>query len=304
MAVVGVGYFGTLHAQKIAALPDATLVAVCDILPERAGQIGEALGVPGVTDCRSLIGEVDAVTIAVPTAAHFEVARLFLDAGVHVLIEKPMTGDVERARALIEMARRRGVILQVGHLPRFCAALPIIRGLLDRPAYIETDRIAPFKPRGTDVNVILDLMIHDIDLVLSLVNEPVADVEAIGTPVLSDSEDVANARIKFASGCVAVLTASRVGTKAERKMRIFQPDCYMGVDFLAGTVRIARRQRGPDDPGLEVREESFTDSDDLAAEIAAFAAAVASGSPPRVNGEDGLRALEMAYRINRCISGA
>src|SRR5690606_24831359 len=223
--------------------------------------------------------------------------------GVHVLIEKPMTGEVERARALIELARRRNVILQVGHLPRFCAALPIIRGLLDRPAYIETDRIAPFKPRGTDVNVILDLMIHDIDLVLSLVNEPVADVEAIGTPVLSDSEDVANARIRFAGGCVAVLTASRVGTKAERKMRIFQPDCYMGVDFLAGTVRTARRRRPPDEPGLEVREQSFADSDDLAAEIAAFASAVASGSPPRVNGEDGLRALETAHRINRCISG-
>jgi len=247
---------------------------------------------------------VDAVSIVVPTVSHFDVARMFLDAGVHVLLEKPMTGDVTRARQLTSLARRRGVILQVGHVPRFCDAVPAIRRRIRRPVYIQTDRIAPFQPRGTDVNVILDLMIHDIDLILSLVNSPITSIEAIGTPVLSGSEDVANARLAFANGCVAVLAASRVGMKVERKMRIFQPDCYISVDFLGRSMRTVSKAgagpaAGPLD--LEILEESFEQSDDLAREIEAFAVAIASGTAPPVNGEDGLKALEVADAINRSL---
>jgi predicted dehydrogenase len=245
IAIVGVGYFGGLHAEKIARLPGAELVAVADINAERAEAVGRANGVPGFVDHEDLFGHVDAVSVAVPTVAHFEVASSFLDKGVHVLLEKPITDTPETARQLIDLAARRGVVLQIGHLERFSAPVVATRDLISRPLYVESNRIAPFKPRGTDVNVILDMMIHDIDLILTLVNAGIDWVDAVGAPVLSESEDIANARVRFTNGCVATITASRVSMKAERKMRIFQPDCYIGIDFLERSVRVVEKTPSP-----------------------------------------------------------
>lgn len=300
IGVVGVGYFGGLHAEKVARLPGATLVAVADIDRGRAEAVGKANGVPGLTDYRDLVGRVDAVSIAVPTVAHFEVAGAFLENGVHVLVEKPITSDTETARQLIDLARDRGLVLQVGHLERFSAPVMAVRDLVSRPLYIESNRISAFKPRGTDVNVILDMMIHDIDLILTLVNAPIESVDAVGAPVLSESEDIANARVRFANGCVATITASRVSMKAERKMRIFQPDCYIGVDFLERTVKVVEKgeaKPGSDYPDINVENRTYDEVDALKQEIAAFVSAVANGTPPLVSGEDGLKALEAAIMI-------
>lgn len=300
MGVVGVGYFGGLHAEKIARLPGVELAGVADIDPERAEAVGRRHGVPGLAEPRALVGRVDAVSVAVPTRAHFEVAHAFLDAGVHVLLEKPITDAPESARRLIDLAARRGAVLQIGHLERFSAAVEAVRDRIDRPLYVESSRIAPFKPRGTDVNVILDMMIHDIDLILTLVEAGIDWVDAVGAPVLSDSEDIANARVRFANGSVATITASRVSIKAERKMRIFQPDCYIGIDFLERSVRVVEKgdvEPGSPYPGIRMDRRTYEEVDALEREIAAFAAAVADGTPPLVGGEDGLKALEAAIMI-------
>lgn len=304
IAVVGVGYFGALHAEKVARLAGSELVAVADVDRARAEAVGRAHGVPGLADYRDLLGRVDAVTVAVPTVSHFEVAGAFLEDGVHVLVEKPITDGTAPAKRLIDLAARRGLVLQVGHLERFSAPILAVRERITRPLYIESDRISPFKPRGTDVNVILDMMIHDIDLILSLVDAPIESVDAIGAPVLSDFEDIANARLRFANGCVATITASRVSTKAERKMRIFQPDCYIGVDFLERTVKAVRREHakpGSDFPEITIDTQAYGEVDALGQEIAAFAAAVAEGKPPLVSGEDGLKALEAALIITKSL---
>ena len=304
MAVVGVGYFGSLHAEKIAHLAGAKLVAVADINRGRAEELGSRFGVPFAVDCRDLLGEVDAVSVAVPTSDHFEVTRTFLESGVHVLVEKPITETVENARELIELAARRDLVFQVGHLERFSAAIVAMRDRIVRPLYIESYRIAPFKARGTDVNVILDLMIHDIDLLLFLVNAPIASIEAIGAPVLSNSEDIANARLRFENGCVATITASRVGVKTERKMRIFQPDSYISVDFLARSVTAMQRtyrETHPDAPGITVDSLSYEDVDELQQEMEAFVAAITKGGAPAATGEDGLKALEAAIMIGQSL---
>ena len=304
MAVVGVGYFGSLHAEKIARLAGAKLIAVADRNLSRAEELGTQFGVRFAVDYRDLLGEVDAVSVAVPTSLHFEVAKTFLENGIHVLVEKPITETVANAKELIELTARRGVVFQVGHLERFSSAIVAIREKIVLPLYIESYRIAPFKPRGTDVNVILDLMIHDIDLLLFLVGAPISSIEAIGAPVLSNSEDVANARLRFENGCVATITASRVGAKTERKMRIFQPDSYISVDFLARSVTAMRRTfrpTDPDTPDITVESSSYEEVDELEREIEAFVKAVNDREPPAVTGEDGLKALEAAIMISRSL---
>ncbi|MFQ6018905.1 MAG: Gfo/Idh/MocA family protein [Kiloniellaceae bacterium] len=304
MAVVGVGYFGSRHAEKIARLPGAELVAVADIDRGRAEAAGRAHRVPGLADPKALLGRVDAVSVAVPTVAHFEVASRFLDAGVHVLLEKPIAETPEAARRLIDLAARRGAVLQIGHLERFSAPVLAIRDRISRPLYIESNRISAFQARGTDVNVILEMMIHDIDLILTLAGASIESVDAVGAPVLSDVEDIANARVRFANGAVATITASRVSTKAERKLRVFQPDCYISIDFLDRTVRVVEKGKakaGSDYPELSIETRSYQEVDALAAEIAAFVSAVANGTPPLVGGEDGLKALEAALMITRSL---
>jgi predicted dehydrogenase len=300
VAVVGCGHFGRFHAQKYAALPDAELIAVADCDPEAAERLAGELGVSALTDIRALAGLVDAASVAVPTRDHESVASVLLDAGLHVLVEKPIAATVEEATRLIELAAARGCVLQVGHLERFNAAILALDDVLGEPLFIESHRLAPFKLRGTDVDVILDLMIHDIDLIQQLVGAPLKQVDAVGVPVLSSRDDIANARLHFATGCVVNVTASRVSLKSERKMRVFQRDAYISIDFQGRQASIARRGAGemfPGVPNVAVEQRTFEDNDALRLEIEAFLGAVRGERSVAVTGADGLRALESAIRI-------
>jgi predicted dehydrogenase len=300
-AVIGVGYLGNFHAQKYALLPDVELVGVVDSDLSRAAEIATALGTKPYSDHRELIGLVDAVSIVVPTQYHHVVARDFLAAGVHVLIEKPITVTIEEADDLISIAEKNKVVFQVGHLERFNPVLVALDGVLQEPLFIESVRIAPFKPRGTDVNVVLDLMIHDIDIIQHIVKSPVERIDAIGAPVFTGEEDIANARILFANGCVANVTASRISLKSERKMRIFQRNAYITLDFQNRKVLVAQRGSGelfPGVPNVKVDERELGEADALRSEIESFLSAIRDGKPPQVSGLDGRMALETALKIN------
>ena len=275
LGVVGAGHFGRYHAQKMAALDDALAWSlIADVDADRATAVAEPLGTDAVTDHRALLGRIDAVSVAVPAAAHHAVVKDFLDAGIHVLVEKPFTETVATAQELTALAEAKGLVLQVGLIERFSDAFQAVAPRITRPLYIESIRIGPFSERGTDVSVVLDLMIHDIDIILALVDAPVADINAVGTPVFSGSEDIANARLTFANGCVANVTASRVSLKTERSLRIFQPDVYIKVDHGERSVRIARKKNddapltGPD--GVELEHLRFDRGDALQREIEAF----------------------------------
>jgi predicted dehydrogenase len=304
-AVFGAGHFGRYHAQKYAKLPGVELVAIVDADRDRAERLAAETGTTAQTDIGAVLGRIDAASVAVPTQAHHAVAATLLDAGIHVLVEKPIAETLEQADDLIARAAARGRVLQVGHLQRFLLERLRIHERVFRPLYIEAVRIAPFKPRGTDVGVVLDLMIHDIDLILALVKSPVTGIDAVGAPVVTRSEDIVNARLRFANGCVASATASRIGYKTERRLRIFQQDSYVAVDLDAR--RLVEHYRGegsgeaPGIPRIEREELAFEDGDDLMAEIASFVACVRDGTPPLVSGEDGRRALETAMRITASI---
>jgi len=300
-AVIGLGHFGRFHAEKYARLPRSQLIGVADADPERSADVAKKLRVAGFRDYRELFGKVDAVSVVVPTHMHHEVALACLKAGIHVLVEKPITETLEQADELIAAAAGAKRVLQVGHLQRFLLQRLGADTVIQDPLYIESVRIAPYKPRGTDVGVTLDLMIHDIDLVLALVRSPVVAVDAVGAPVVSPTEDIANTRLRFANGCVANITASRVSLKTERKMRIFQRDAYVSIDLHNRKYVVLRKGSGkawfPGLPPIDRDERSFAEGDDLEAEIASFLDAVATGTPPLVSGEDGRRALETAMRI-------
>jgi predicted dehydrogenase len=299
-AVVGVGYLGQFHAEKYAQLDNSELVAVVDLDRERACQVAEKVGARSCSDFREILGEVDAVSIVVPTQAHYEVAKAFLEKGVHVLLEKPITTTLAEADELIRIAAAMKAVFQVGHLERFNPAVLALDGVVSKPGFIESIRIAPFKPRGTDVNVVLDLMIHDIDIIQNIVGSKVEQISSIGTPVFSEEEDIANARIQFANGCIANVTASRISLKSERKMRIFQPDAYISVDFQNKTFAVFRKGDGemfPGVPNITKEEHSFGQTDALKSEIEAFLNSIATGKPPVVSGEDGRQALDTALKI-------
>ena len=299
-AVVGVGYLGQFHAEKYAQLENSELVAVVDLDRERAAQVAEKVGARSCSDFREILGQVDAVSIVVPTQAHYEVAKAFLEKGVHVLLEKPITTTLAEADELIRIAAATKAVFQVGHLERFNPAVLALDGVVSKPGFIESIRIAPFKPRGTDVNVVLDLMIHDIDIIQNIVGSKPEQINSIGTPVFSEEEDIANARIQFANGCIANVTASRISLKSERKMRIFQPDAYISVDFQNKTFAVFRKGDGemfPGVPNITKEEHSFGQTDALKSEIEAFLDSIATGKPPVVSGEDGRQALETALKI-------
>jgi len=304
-AVVGVGYVGRLHAQKYLSLPDSHLIGVADINPETAHRVAAEVHAQGFTEYRDLLGKVDAVSIAVPTPVHFEVARDFLEAGVHVLVEKPITTTVAEAQTLIDLAARKDRVLQVGHLERFNPTIVAAAGILKTPRFVESHRLAPFKQRGTDVSVVLDLMIHDIDLIQELVGAPIESIDAAGSAIFSGDLDIANARIRFANGCVANTTASRVSLKQERKIRIFQDDAYLSIDLQQKVLTVIRKQgNAPDSPAqVAVDERSFEQGDALRDEIAAFLHACRHGTRPVVTGEQGRRALETATRIGESVKG-
>jgi len=300
VGVIGVGYLGKFHAEKYAASSKAQLVAVVDIDAARAEEIGASVGAEAVADYRALLGRVQCVSIAVPTRYHYQVARDFIDASVDVLVEKPLTADIAEARELVDAANKQRVILQVGHLERFNPAIRRLEGVVKDPKFVECHRLAPFIERGTDVNVVLDLMIHDIDVIASLVRSPVERVEAVGVPVLTDKPDIANARITFANGCIANVTASRVSLKRERKVRFFQADAYISIDYDQRRVQIYRKP-APGAGWLDIRAENIDiqDGDALADEIDSFLDCVAARKPPLVGGEEALIALEIASMISR-----
>lgn len=297
-AVIGVGHFGRFHAQKYASEDHSELVAVVDRDVTRASEVAEELGARAETDHTGLLGQVDAVSIAVPTEAHYPVARFFLDNGVHVLVEKPITSTVEEADDLIARAEAGGLVLQVGHLERFLFKASGLMDRITRPLYVEALRIGPYKGgRGTDVSVVLDLMIHDIDLVAAVVGAPLVSLDAVGAPVLSPSEDIANARLKFETGCVATITASRIAFKSERKLRIFQPESMLSVNMLDRTVAHVRKTEGPDGPGFDVQQSSFEERDALRVQIRDFLSAIAERRAPVVTGRDGREALVIAQQV-------
>ncbi len=300
VGVIGVGYLGRFHAEKYSRMENVRLVGVVDIDQSRAQSVSDALGVPALTDYRDLFGSVDAVSIVVPTAAHFAVGAECLNNDIDVLIEKPMTADLAEADELIKIAESRSRILQVGHLERFNPAVLALRDVVHKPLFIESHRLSIFKDRSTDVSVVLDLMIHDIDIIMSVVQSGIKSIHATGAPVICEHADIANARLEFESGCVANVTASRISTKSQRKIRIFQKDAYISVDFSDRSITVIRQDSknsaGPI-PGMDIQQRSFSDGDVLEDELASYIRAVVTREVPEVSGHAGRRALEIALNI-------
>ena len=301
VGVVGVGYLGRFHAEKYAAMEGVELVALVDRDLSRAASLAEALGTKACQRPEDIYPLVDAVSVVVPTSDHHAVARGFLQKGIDVLIEKPMTATLAEANHLIRLAERSGRILQVGHLERFNTVWKAAEGALDAPRFIEAHRMGPFRERGTDVDVVLDLMIHDIDIVLKYVKSPIRRIDSVGVPVLSRNVDIANVRLDFQNGTVANLTASRVSLKRTRKIRFFQPDVYVSIDYDAREVHVFRRTWRHEDgsPEISGEQKKIPEGDALRDELTAFIRSVRKREPPEVGGIEGKRALEVALRILR-----
>lgn len=319
VGVVGVGHLGQHHARIYDQMDEAELVGVCDRRAARAEEIAARHSVPAFVEARDLLGKVDAVSIATPTEHHFAVAKDFLEAGVATLVEKPLCKTVAEARELVAIAARRGTPLQVGHIERFNPAILAMRPRIEDPRFISCDRVSPFSFRSADIGVVLDLMIHDLDIVLHLARSPVAAVDALGIPVIARTEDLANARLRFESGGVALLTASRVSIKKMRKIRIFQRDGYISLDYDAKKALVYKRRPGFEfgeadlasiDPTLPPEalqalvfskfleiEELSMEGDALRLELESFVRAVAEGREVEVPGAAGLEAMEVADRI-------
>ena len=303
-AVIGVGYLGRFHAQKYAQLAGSKLIAVVDADAGAAAKVGAELGAPGLQDYREILDQVDAVSLAVPTPLHHAIGRELLARGVHLLIEKPIATTVAEARELVALAKANGCVLQVGHLERFNPAIVAAASRLKQARFVESHRLAPFKQRGADVSVVLDLMIHDIDLIQELVGAPIESIDAVGASVFSGEIDIVNARLRFQGGCVANTTASRISLKQERKIRIFQDDAYLSIDMHQKILTVIRKKDAApvESPAqVSIEEESFEQGDALLAEIEAFLRAIREKSTPVVTGEDGLRALETALKITEMV---
>ncbi len=300
IGVIGVGYLGRHHARLYAELPAATLVGVADIDEGRAREVATATGARAFSDYRELLSQVDAVSVVVPTSLHHRVAMDCLDAGLDVLLEKPMTVTLAEADELTARAEAKRRIIQIGHLERFNGAVRALAPRLTAPRFIESHRLGPFVGRGVDVHVILDLMIHDLDIILSLVRSPLTDIRAVGVPVLTPNIDIANTRLEFADGCVANVTASRVSKDAMRKLRIFQPDAYFSLDYQKQEVIMARRVSGGPEAGLpaiDIQTLPIEKEEPLKAQLSAFLDSVATRRPPLVSGREGRDALRVALDV-------
>ncbi len=300
IAVVGAGHLGRFHSQKFSKISDCELVAICDVDGSKAKSVADEVQSHAETDYKNLIGRVDAVMVATPTTNHYEVAKFFLQKGVHVQVEKPLTESVVEAKELCGLAKENKLVLQVGHVERFNPALVAAKDKLGVPLFIECHRLAPFKPRSIDVDVVLDLMIHDLDVVMSLIKSPVKSVSAIGTPVLTKTVDIANVRLEFESKAIANLTASRVSLNSMRKFRVFQRSQYLSIDFGSGEVNLTTKTgdwKFGEDPPLAMENWNLEKGDALMVEDQAFIDAVLQRKPCLVTGEDGLRALEVAELI-------
>jgi predicted dehydrogenase len=302
VGVVGVGYLGKIHAQKYAHLPEAELIAVVDIDRGFCQEVAAQTNCRPLSDYHDLVNIVEAVSIAVPTSSHYLVAKDFLQAGVDVLVEKPVTATVQEAQELNVLAQEKGAIFQVGHLERFNGALAAMNGVLNSPLLIESYRMSPFPGRGIDVNVILDLMIHDIDIILSILGSDIEKVEAVGIPFCSPHIDIAHARLCFKGGCVAHLSASRISQERVRKMVILQKDSYLSVDYLQQRLMVIRK--GKEGVGGVQVEEVARENDPLEAQLKAFLQSVRKRTTPVVTGEDGQRALQVALQIADAIDKA
>jgi predicted dehydrogenase len=298
VAVIGVGHLGKHHARILATLPGVDLVAVVDTNQPRAEEIAAAHGTRPLTSATELTGLVDAVTVAVPTEQHLAVALPFLEAGVPVLVEKPMARSLDEADRMIAAAEKSGAVLGVGHTERFNPAVDVARRMLDDPRFIEVHRLGTFPERSLDIDVVFDLMIHDLDIVLSLVHADVDSIEAVGVPVLTGRVDIANARLRFANGCIANLTASRISRDRVRKIRFFQPAAYVSIDYAQQKVEMYRliTRSGPM-PSIEGGDQPVEGEEPLKRELADFLDAIESRRPARVDGAQGRRALELATRI-------
>jgi predicted dehydrogenase len=303
VGVVGVGHLGKYHVEKYARMAEVELVGIADTHQERRERVSHQYKVPGYADYHQLISRLDAVSIVVPTTLHASVAKDFLNQKIDVLIEKPISRSLSEAEALIALAKAKGCLLQIGHLERFNPAFLKTKPFITTPLFIESHRLSPFKARGIDVDVILDLMIHDLDLILHLVHSPAQQIQAVGVPVVSTRVDIANVRIQFKNGCVANITASRISLQEMRKMRIFQPAAYLSLDFGKKTYTMVRLEQNGGNPSLGpqfVAESGTPDpSDALEMELRSFVEAVRSRSAPVVGGEDGKKALAMALWINQ-----
>jgi predicted dehydrogenase len=300
VGVIGVGYLGKFHAEKYSRMKNVELVGVVDIDRSRVEDIAASFETCALTDYRDLFGSVDAVSVVVPTEAHFSVGAEFLNHDVDVLIEKPMTTSLKQADELIKIAESKRRILQIGHLERFNPAVMALKDIVHNPMFIEAHRLSVFKDRSTDVSVVLDLMIHDIDIIMNVVKSEIRSIHAAGVPVICEHADIANVRLEFESGCVANVTASRISTKNQRKIRLFQKDAYVSVDFAGREITIIGRdqaQTGGVIPGMDIRQLSFSEADALEDELASFIEAVCGRKIPVVSGQAGRKALEVALSI-------
>lgn len=308
IGVVGVGHLGYHHARHYAALEDAVLAGVADVDEEKRAKAAKDFNVAGVPDVKSLIAlGVDAVSVVTPSTTHYDVVMQLLDAGVHVLVEKPMAPTLEASERMVAAAHERGLRLQVGHIERFNGAVMAVLERFREPKFIECHRLSPYPMRGADVSVVLDLMIHDLDIVLAMEKSELEWLDAVGVPIFSESEDIANVRIRFASGCVANITSSRVSVERMRKIRIFAENAYVSTDYSAQEVVVYRKKPGPVAPGSNPMEHISVEplpvekDDPLKLEVASFVACVREGRPPVVSGEDGVNAVKLAERIQERI---
>ena len=309
MGVIGVGHLGAIHAEKYAAHGDAKLVAVYDVNAARAAEVAGRVGCEVASSVDDLLGRCRAVSIAVPVEHHEVTGLAALEAGCHVLMEKPLAASLEGGERLAAAARDAGLVLQVGHIERFNPVMRELRHIVAEPRFVECHRLAPFAGRGADTDVIFDVMIHDLDLLSYLVDDEIVSIDAVGVPILSANVDIANVRLRFARGCVANVTASRVSLKRERKLRIFQTDTYVSMDFDAHSALVARRDPSeapsPGQPldmsAIRVEMREFSGADPLAAEIDAFVAAVTGGAAVAVSADEALEALRLAARIRAAL---
>ena len=301
--VIGVGHLGQHHARLYANLPGVQLIGVADQLIERAQTVADRHRVRAFRTADELLPHVDILSIAVPTSGHYAVAKACLRAGKHVLVEKPIAVTPGEAQELVQLATQRGCCLQVGHSERFNPVMALMRPFIGKPVFIECHRLSSFSERGTDVDVVLDLMIHDLDLILSLNPGPVEEVRAAGVAVLSSSIDIANARIQFRSGCVANLTSSRVSTNKMRRLRLFQRDNYLSIDFQTRQGMICRRNvRVGERPTVEVEQLQGGDEEPLKLQLESFLHAASTGAKPVVSGEDGAAAVDVAHQVLQAIT--
>lgn len=313
IGIIGVGYLGSIHAKVLSQIPTANFVGVFDINEQRSKDVANQVGVKSFKTLDELLENVQAVVIATPTTTHREIAVYCLNKGIHTFIEKPITDSIEGAEEIIKISRERNLKVQVGHVERFNPALLSLSDYNIKPIFIEVHRLSQFKPRGTDVAVILDLMIHDIDIILNLVKSEIEEIKASGVAVISDSIDIANARIQFENGCIANITASRISRKNERKMRIFQKNAYISIDFLQGVTEIfqlvddseevettfllGRIDEGTKRKKIVYKQHTAKEINPIEAELAAFIDSVINDKPTVVSAEDGKRSIEVAFKI-------